>query len=80
MDSGVQIPTETLNPLRHKQPSKTTKGKSNMASKAIIDDTKQVAADVDCGTVARMSLSELLYHALTREGSPFQIASGAKAA
>lgn len=51
-----------------------------MASKAIIDDTKQVAADVDCGTVARMSLSELLYHALTREGSPFQIASGAKAA
>jgi len=52
-----------------------------MASKVNFDGSKAQSTDeVDCTTLARMSLSEMLYHVLTGEGSPFHLASAAKAA
>ena len=42
-----------------------------MASKIIFDESEaERAKDYDSATLARMSLSELLYHVLTLDGSP----------
>jgi hypothetical protein len=50
-----------------------------MAPKTIFDGSKvKSARDVYSATLARMTLPELLYHALTRDESPSQIASAAK--
>ena len=44
-----------------------------MASKIIFDESEaEQAKDYYAETLARMSLSELLYHVLTRDESPFQ--------
>jgi hypothetical protein len=43
-----------------------------MASKAQLDGNKEQSAEgVDCARLERMPLQEMLYHVLTREGSPF---------
>jgi len=51
-----------------------------MASKLNFDGRQAQADPADCAALARMSLSQLLYHVLTGEGSPFQVRSSAKAA
>jgi hypothetical protein len=50
-----------------------------MASKIIFDESEaEQAKDYYAETLARMSLSELLYFVLTRDASPMQIAPTAK--
>jgi hypothetical protein len=50
-----------------------------MAPTIILDESETEWANDGCyTTLARMSLSELLYHVLTLDGSPVQIASTAK--
>jgi len=47
-----------------------------MASTTIFDESEaEWAKDLYAATLARMSLSELLYHVLTLDTSPGQIAS-----
>ena len=44
-----------------------------MASKTILDESEaEWAKDSRNATLARMSLSELIYHVLARDESPFQ--------
>jgi hypothetical protein len=49
-----------------------------MAPTTILDESEAEWAKDCYATLARMSLSELLYHVLTLDGSPVQIASTAK--
>ena len=50
-----------------------------MAPKTILDESEaEWAKDFRYATLARMSLSELLYYVLTLDGSPVQIASTAR--
>jgi hypothetical protein len=50
-----------------------------MASTTILDESEAGSAkDLYYATLARMSLSELLYHVLTLDGLPVQIASTAE--
>ena len=52
-----------------------------MASKLNFDESNpQSAESVDCAHLERMSLSEMLYHILTREGSPFRMPAAPRAA
>jgi hypothetical protein len=52
-----------------------------MASKLNFDgNNAQSAEAVDCAHLERMSLSEMLYHVLTKEGSPFRMPSTPRAA
>jgi hypothetical protein len=50
-----------------------------MAPTTILDESEaEWTKDFCYATLARMSLSELLYHVLTHDGSPVQITSTAK--